>query len=152
MIVSTALIIFVAIFNPNEEKHKSVIIEKYKQENPISGFLNIGDLFTNILKYKNYIFYSTMTIGEKRISTGFLGNVNSFIFLHAGVGVASNRRDAKFCVNTAKTDHIFRFFFLSSCPSRPCGKRVLSNLRVFYPQISYTYIIIQNMVISNKNK
>ena len=65
-----------ALLNPSEDHHKEAIVALYKDENPISGALGIGHVLAEATTYHNYVLYSTTTLGEEKISTGYVGLVD----------------------------------------------------------------------------
>jgi hypothetical protein len=64
-----------SISNPNRNTHQDAIIKQYKEQNPISGILFVGDTLAKSIKYENYIVFSRTKILEQLISTGYFGIV-----------------------------------------------------------------------------
>ncbi len=75
MVVVLALLGGAAFMNPSEDQHQDAIVAQYKDENPISGRLGIGHVFAEATTYHNYVLFSTTTLGEEKISTGYVGLV-----------------------------------------------------------------------------
>ena len=66
-----------ALSNPSEDRHKDAIVAQYKAENPISGALGVGHALVEATTYHNYVLFSTTTLGEEKISTGYVGRVEA---------------------------------------------------------------------------
>ncbi len=64
-----------ALLNPSEDRHQEAIVAQYTDENPISGALGIGHVLAEATTYHNYVLFSTTTLGEDKISTGYAGLV-----------------------------------------------------------------------------
>ena len=79
-IISMVVVLLVlggaALLNPSADRHKDAIVAQYKAQNPISGTLGFGHALAEATTYHNYVFFSTMTIGEKKISTGYASRVD----------------------------------------------------------------------------
>ncbi len=65
-----------ALLNPSEDRHEDAIVAQYKAQNPISGALGVGHVLAEATTYHNYVFFSTTTIGEEKISTGYVGRID----------------------------------------------------------------------------
>ena len=65
-----------ALLNPSEDRHRDAIVAQYKKENPLSGRFLVGDALARMTTYHNYVLFSTTTIGEDKISTGYVGLVD----------------------------------------------------------------------------
>ena len=65
-----------ALLNPSEDRHRDAIVAQYKKENPLSGRFLVGDALAQMTTYHNYVLFSTTTIGEDKISTGYVGLVD----------------------------------------------------------------------------
>ena len=74
-----------ALLNPSEDRHQEAIVAQYKKENPLSGTLGAGHILAEVTTYHNYVLYSTTTIGEDKISTGYIGFVDVHSLDLAGV-------------------------------------------------------------------
>ncbi len=61
-IVIIILGIILLISNPSIDKHHRKIVEKFKQENPISGHLGAGDFITKAISYNDYYLFSISRI------------------------------------------------------------------------------------------
>jgi len=71
-LVFIILIIAVLIIsNPDINKHREKIAEKFKEQNPISGFLGAGDLIKEIVAYDNYYLFSMGKISATNESVSF---------------------------------------------------------------------------------
>lgn len=72
-------IIAIALFvsNPDINKHREKIVEKFKQENPISGFVGAGELVKEIVAYENYYLFSygKISVSNESVSFGIAGFV-----------------------------------------------------------------------------
>jgi hypothetical protein len=80
-IVAVALL----VSNPDLTKHQEKIIEKYKQENPITGALGAGDLIKQIVAYKSYYLFSVgkISITDEQVSFGIAG----FVVVHGNLDI-----------------------------------------------------------------
>jgi len=80
-------LIFIAallvMLNPDLRKHQDKIIEKFKQENPLTGALGAGELVRNIVAYKNYYVFSLGKISatDETVSFGIAG----FVIVYANM-------------------------------------------------------------------
>ncbi len=79
-IISMGVVLLVlggaALLNPSEDRHEDAIVAQYKAQNPISGALGVGHVLAEATTYHNYVFFSTTTIGEEKISTGYAGRID----------------------------------------------------------------------------
>ena len=79
-IISMVVVLLVlggaTLLNPSADRHKDAIVAQYKAQNPISGTLGFGHALAEATTYHNYVFFSTMTIGEEKISTGYASRVD----------------------------------------------------------------------------
>ena len=79
-IISMGVVLLVlggaALLNPSEDRHKDATVAQYKAQNPIFGTLGLGHALAEATTYHNYVFFSTMTIDEEKISTGYAGRVD----------------------------------------------------------------------------
>jgi hypothetical protein len=71
IILIVIIAIALLVSNPDLKKHQEKIVEKFKQENPISGFLGAGDLVKQIVAYDNYFFFSYGKISATNESVSF---------------------------------------------------------------------------------
>ena len=71
------------ITNPDLDSHQDKIVEKFKEENPLSGKLGGGALVKEIIDYDNYYVCSIgkISVTDKPISLGFAG----FVFVFASL-------------------------------------------------------------------
>jgi hypothetical protein len=73
------LIIAAALFlsNPDLKKHQDKIVEKFKQENPLTGALGAGELIKQVVAYDNYYICSLgkISITNETVSFGIAGFV-----------------------------------------------------------------------------
>jgi len=55
-----AILLVGALFisNPDINKHREKIAEKFKEQNPISGILGAGELVKQVVAYDNYYLFS----------------------------------------------------------------------------------------------
>ena len=76
-----ALALFIS--NPKLSTHKDKIVEKFKQENPISGKLGAGDLIKEVIAYDDYYLFSLgkISITGDPVSFGIAGFVIVFASL-----------------------------------------------------------------------
>jgi hypothetical protein len=74
------LAIFLFITNPNLKKHQDKIVEKYKQENPITGAFGAGEAVSRAIAYENYYVFSRgkISINNEPVSFGIAG----FVIVH----------------------------------------------------------------------
>jgi hypothetical protein len=73
------LIIAAALFvsNPDLKKHQDKIVEKFKQENPVTGALGAGELIKQVVAYDNYYICSLgkISVTNETVSFGIAGFV-----------------------------------------------------------------------------
>ena len=74
-VVVLLLLVILGATNPGVDLHKTKIDERYRSDNPITGFLGMGKLVGSSVNYHNYIVFSTTTIDQALISIGFSGQV-----------------------------------------------------------------------------
>jgi len=69
-----------AVSNPDLQKHQNKIIEKYNQENPLSGSFGAGEIVKRVIAYDNYYLFSLgkISITNESVSFGIAGFV--FVF------------------------------------------------------------------------
>lgn len=73
--IAFLVLVALAISNPTEEQHAEYIVNRYQEQNPISGTLGVGHGLAELATYHNYIFFSSMSFGEEQLSWGFGGTV-----------------------------------------------------------------------------
>jgi hypothetical protein len=61
--------------NPSQADHQRVFAETFKAENPILGFLGIGNAASVFIAYDSYAVFSVGRVGERMVSVGVLGKV-----------------------------------------------------------------------------
>ena len=78
VILIISLILFIT--KPNHKAHQEKIIEKYKQENPITGQLGAGDYFAKLISFHDYYVFSIakISVDGTPISFGIAGFVIVF--------------------------------------------------------------------------
>lgn len=69
-----------AVSNPDLRKHQDKIIEKYNQENPLSGSFGAGEIIKRVIAYDNYYLFSLgkISITNETVSFGIAGFVIVF--------------------------------------------------------------------------
>ena len=69
--------VLLLLTNPSLEKHKKKIVEKFNQENPITGQFVAGDILTKAIAYDDYYLFSLskISLNNKTISFGIAGFV-----------------------------------------------------------------------------
>jgi len=74
-LVILAVVLFIS--NPDKKDHRDKIVEKYKDENPLTGALGAGDLVKEVIAYKNYHVYSIgkISVTDEAVSIGLFGFV-----------------------------------------------------------------------------
>jgi len=79
------IVIVIALFvsNPDINKHREKIVEKFNQENPISGFLGAGELVKQIVAYDNYYLFSKGKISATNESVSF--GIAGFVVVFASL-------------------------------------------------------------------
>lgn len=72
--------VILAITNPGLKKHQDKIVEKYKQENPITGAFGAGEAVSRAIAYENYYVFSRgkISINNEPVSFGIAG----FVIVH----------------------------------------------------------------------
>ena len=71
------LTVVMFISNPDKKDHQDKIVEKYKEENPLTGVLGAGDLVKEVIAYKNYHICSIgkISVTDESVSIGMFGFV-----------------------------------------------------------------------------
>jgi hypothetical protein len=69
--------------NPDLKKHQDKIIEKYKQENPLTGALGAGELVRQVVAYKSYYLFSVGKISVTNESVSF--GIAGFVIVHGSL-------------------------------------------------------------------
>lgn len=66
--------------NPDKQDHQEKIVEKYKEENPLTGALGAGEFVKEMVSYHNYHVCSISKISgmDKSVSFGIAGYVMVF--------------------------------------------------------------------------
>jgi hypothetical protein len=59
------------ISNPDINKHRDKIAEKFKEQNPVSGALGAGELVKQVVSYENYYLFSKGKISITNESVSF---------------------------------------------------------------------------------
>ncbi len=74
-LIILAIVLFIS--NPDKQDHQDKIIEKYKEENPLTGALGAGDLVKEVIAYKNYHICSVgkISVTDESVSIGIAGFV-----------------------------------------------------------------------------
>ena len=74
-IIIAAVALFIS--NPDKNDHQEKIVEKYKEENPLTGAFGAGDLVKEVVAYKNYHICSVgkISVTNESVSIGFAGFV-----------------------------------------------------------------------------
>ncbi len=74
-IVILSIVLFIS--NPDRGDHQKKIVEKYKEENPVTGALGTGDLVKEVIAYKNYHICSIgkISVTDESVSIGIAGFV-----------------------------------------------------------------------------
>ncbi len=65
------------VSNPDLKKHQDKIIEKYNQQNPLTGAFGAGELVRQVVAYKSYYFFSIgkISVTNESVSFGIAGFV-----------------------------------------------------------------------------
>ncbi len=83
--MDSLLIAAVALFisNPDLNSHQGKIVEKFKEENPLTGKLGGGKLVKEIIAYDNYYVCSVgkISVTDEPVSFGIAGFVIVFTSL-----------------------------------------------------------------------
>ncbi len=74
-LIILAVVLF--ILNPDKKDHQEKIVEKYKEENPLTGALGAGDMVKQVIAYKNYHICSVgkISVTDESVSIGIAGFV-----------------------------------------------------------------------------
>ncbi len=77
-LIILAVVLFIS--NPDKKDHEDKIVEKYKEENPLTGALGAGDLVKEVVAYKNYQICSIgkISVTDESVSIGIAG----FVFVY----------------------------------------------------------------------
>jgi hypothetical protein len=63
--------------NPSQADHQRVFADTFKAENPVLGFLGIGNAASVFIAYDSYAVFSVGRVGDRVVSIGALGKVFS---------------------------------------------------------------------------
>jgi|GEM_PF-2386443 predicted phosphodiesterase len=72
-----------SVSNPDINKHREKIAEKFKEQNPVSGILGAGDLVKKVISYDNYYLFSKGKISVTNESVSF--GIASFVFVYGNL-------------------------------------------------------------------
>jgi hypothetical protein len=74
-LIILAVVLFIS--NPDKQDHQNKIVEKFKEENPLTGALGAGDLVKEVIAYKNYHICSVgkISVTDESVSIGMAGFV-----------------------------------------------------------------------------
>jgi hypothetical protein len=74
-LIILAVVLFIS--NPDKKDHQEKIVEKYKEENPLTGALGAGDMVKQVIAYKNYHICSVgkISVTDESVSIGIAGFV-----------------------------------------------------------------------------
>jgi hypothetical protein len=75
-IVVSALLL-VGLLNPSPTTHRQQIAQTYANENPVTGAIGVGEALGTVASYHDYVFFSTTSLGPKRMSVGAVGVVHA---------------------------------------------------------------------------
>jgi hypothetical protein len=75
LILIIVLMIVAALTNPSHSTHREKIKATFKQDNPLISAVGGGEVLTRLVDYHSYIFFSTTTLDDEKVSTGIFGIV-----------------------------------------------------------------------------
>lgn len=80
-IIILAIVLFIS--NPDKKDHQDKIVEKYKEENPLTGALGAGDMVKQVIAYKNYHICSVgkISVTDESVSIGIAG----FVYVYGSI-------------------------------------------------------------------
>jgi len=70
-------LILLGVLNPSPTTHWQQIAQTYANENPVTGALGVGKALGAVSSYHDYVFFSTTSLGPKRMSVGAVGMVRA---------------------------------------------------------------------------
>jgi hypothetical protein len=70
-------LILIAVLNPSPTTHRHRIAQTYANENPVTGAIGVGEALGAVASYHDYVFFSTTSLGEKRLSVGAVWMVHA---------------------------------------------------------------------------
>ena len=73
-LVAVSLVVWT---NPSQADHQRVFADTFKAENPVLGFLGIGNAASVFIAYDSYAVFSVGRVGDRVVSVGVLGKVFS---------------------------------------------------------------------------
>jgi hypothetical protein len=73
-----ALLLVALLTSPNEGLHKKKINQEFKGENPVTGVLGAGKVFSELVSYHDYYVFSSTTFRDETVSFGIFRMV--FVF------------------------------------------------------------------------
>lgn len=75
LILVIVLMAVAALTNPSHSSHREKIKETFKADNPLISAVGGGEVYTRLVDYHSYIFYSKTTLDDETVSTGIFGVV-----------------------------------------------------------------------------
>jgi len=70
-------LILIAVLNPSPTAHRQQIAQTYANENPVTGAIGVGEALGTVASYHDYVFFSTTSLGDARMSVGVAGVVHA---------------------------------------------------------------------------
>ncbi|MBS3770538.1 MAG: hypothetical protein V5A59_05360 [Bacteroidales bacterium] len=73
-----AILLLALLTRPDSERHKKKINREFKGENPVTGVLGAGKVFSELVNYHNGYLFSYTTFRDETVSFGIFRTV--FVF------------------------------------------------------------------------
>jgi len=65
------------VLNPSPTTHRQQIAQTYANENSVTEAVGVGEALGTVVSYHDYVFFSTTSLGPKRMSVGAVGVVHA---------------------------------------------------------------------------
>jgi len=70
-------LILISALNPSPTAHRQQIAQTYANENPVTGAIGVGEALGAVASYHDYVFFSTTSLGGRRVSVGAVWTVHA---------------------------------------------------------------------------
>jgi hypothetical protein len=71
------VLFLLGVLNPAPTAHRQQIAQTYANENPVTGAIGVGEALGAVASYHDYVFFSTTSLGERRVSVGAVWTVHA---------------------------------------------------------------------------
>ena len=69
------VLFLLGVLNPAPTAHRQQIAQTYANENPVTGAIGVGEALGAVASYHDYVFFSTTSLGGRRVSVGAVWTV-----------------------------------------------------------------------------